>query len=456
MAGPADRDKVIRDPVHNLIRLPRADKGLLLKILDTPEMQRLRRIRQLGLGCLTYPGAEHSRFAHSLGVFHVARRMIDALKRHYDSSAPEIEALDQTRREILVAALLHDVGHGPFSHLFESALPRPEEAAPEYPDDHEAWSQRIVQDRFSKLSEDGIDVAVVIDLLDKKSRSNLLAKDFVSSQLDADRIDFLQRDRRAAGVKYGAFDMEWILNVIRVGGWLAPGSSSPEWRLCYMSGKAVPVIMEFLLARAYLYRELYIHKTTRGFEAIFRNILSRASDLAKKGALPSVSHLPFQKLVESKPLTTTEYLSLDDFRVWSLIVDWAEASPDDTLRELCFRLTHRGRPFQHIRLDDNLTLQAVSFLRDLDHESSPIRFRCCLDRFDALPYKDLHGESAKEDEERQYRSIFLLDAQGSVRPADSDEWIKRAPQIKVEESRLYYDDEDGDTTGRLRKEGLLS
>lgn len=128
MASESDRDKVIRDPVHNLIRLPRAEKALLLKILDTPEMQRLRRIRQLGLGCLTYPGAEHSRFAHSLGVYHVARRMIDALKRHYNPDAPELKSVLGVRREVLVAALLHDIGHGPFSHLFESALPEVEEA----------------------------------------------------------------------------------------------------------------------------------------------------------------------------------------------------------------------------------------------------------------------------------------------------------------------------------------
>lgn len=456
MASHVDRDKVIRDPVHNLIRLPRADKSLLLKILDTAEMQRLRRIRQLGLGCLTYPGAEHSRFAHSLGVFHVARRMIDALKRHHDRQTPEIEALDNVRREILVAALLHDVGHGPFSHLFESALPRPESAPKEYPDDHEAWSRRIVKEQFSKLSGDGVNVDLVVDLLDKKSRNNLLAKDFVSSQLDADRLDFLQRDRHAAGVKYGAFDMEWILNVIRVGNWRAPGSATPQWRLCYLEVKSVPAIMEFLLARAYLYRELYIHKTTRAYEAVFHNILARASWLAKRGALDPVNHSPFQKLVEAQVLATAEYLSLDDFRVWGILADWARESADKTLKELCSRLTDRGRPFQHIRLDNRLILDAVSLLKDLEHEESLLSFRCYLDRFETSPYKDAFGDSVKEDEERQYRSILLLDAEGNVRPAGSDEWIKQAPKIKVEESRLYYDDEDEGMTGRLRKEGLLS
>jgi HD superfamily phosphohydrolase len=452
----SDRDKVIRDPVHNLIRLPRADKRLLLKILDSPEMQRLRRIRQLGLGCLTYPGAEHSRFAHSLGVYHVARRMIDALERHYDSGAPELKAVKEVRREVLVAALLHDVGHGPFSHLFESALPEVKGAPTGYPDNHEGWSRRIIKERFAEHLGQEVKTDVIVDLLRKKSRQNLLAKDFISSQLDADRLDFLARDRHAAGVRYGAFDLEWILNVIRVGTWNPPGSGKEQLRLCFLEGKAAPVITEFLLARAYLYRELYVHKTTRGYEALFRNILKYAATLAERNTLPPETPAPFREVLSGRPLTTDGYLALDDFVVWTLLSSWFSCSQDDTLKDMCGRLLNRSRPYQHVRLNEKSTFDVASLLTDLDHKDSPLRFSCYLDRFEDLAYDDLFGASAKEDEERQYRSILLLDDTGSVRHADSDEWIGKVAEFKVEAYRLYYDDQNAEMTSRLRHEGLLS
>jgi len=116
--------KVFRDPVHNLISLDGDEGALLLDLIDRPEFQRLRRIRQLGLAFLAYPGAEHSRWVHSLGVCHVARRMLDALRKRHGEDSEEYRDLAPHRREILVAALLHDVGHGPFSHVFERALPR--------------------------------------------------------------------------------------------------------------------------------------------------------------------------------------------------------------------------------------------------------------------------------------------------------------------------------------------
>lgn len=458
MSSQRDRDKVIRDPVHNLIRLPRADKAILLEILDTPEMQRLRRIRQLGLGFLTYPGAEHSRFAHSLGVYHVARRMIDALSRHYDADAPEVKAVNSVRREVLVAGLLHDIGQGPFSHLFESALPDTKKPPTDYPNDHEAWSRKIIEERFRERLVNEVSVDTVVDLLDKKSRRHLLAKDFVSSQLDADRIDFLQRDRRAAGVQYGAFDLEWILNVIRVGNWCPPGPEKPQYRLCFLEEKAGPVITEFLLARAYLYRELYVHKTTRAYEALFRNILAYAAGLFERGPEPLPAETPaaFKKLLSGEALTTDQYLTLDDFRMWTLLTDWAASARDDRLKAMCGRLVNRSRPYQHIRLDPASTRCAVALLERLKNEEPRLCFACHLDTFDDLAYEDLFGATAKEDEERQYRSILLLDDSGRVRHADSDEWIEKVSEFKVTADRLYYDDQDKGMVARLRKGKLLS
>lgn len=145
----SDVPEVIRDSVHNLIPLTGEEGAMIAELIDRPEFQRLRRIRQLGLGFLTYPGAEHSRWVHSLGVCHVARRMLDALRtRHGDGSA-EYTELASLRKEILAAGLLHDVGHGPFSHVFERAIPPVTNPPNGYPKDHEDWSLRIVGERFN-------------------------------------------------------------------------------------------------------------------------------------------------------------------------------------------------------------------------------------------------------------------------------------------------------------------
>lgn len=244
--------------------------------------------------------------------------------------------------------------------------------------------------------------------------------------------------------------------MIRVGKWNPPGPGKAQLRLCFLEEKAAPVITEFLLARAYLYRELYVHKTTRGYEALLRNILGYASTLAKRDSLPAEMPAPFRKLLAGRPLKTDEYLTLDDFVVWTLLRNWSSGLRDDTLKDMCGRLVNRSRPYQHVWLDRQSIRKTVSLLKDLEHEGSQLRFSCHLDTFEDLAYEDLFGASAKEDEERQYRSILLLDDAGNVRHADSDEWIGKVAEFKVEAYRLYYDDQNTDMTTRLRREGLLS
>ena len=173
--------KVVRDPVHNLITLAGDEGQLVLDLMDRPEFQRLRRIRQLGLALLTFPGAEHSRWTHSFGVCHVVRRMLDALQSRYGETSAEYKELCDLRREIVAAALLHDVGHGPFSHVFERAVLPPDDPPEGCPKDHEDWSHRIIRERFgSILEKHGVRTDVVAGLIDKTNREHLLAKDFIS------------------------------------------------------------------------------------------------------------------------------------------------------------------------------------------------------------------------------------------------------------------------------------
>ncbi len=281
--------EVIRDPVHNLIPLADAEGAMIAALMDQPDFQRLRRIRQLGLGLLVYPGAEHSRWTHSLGVYHVARRMMDALRARHGAESEEYGELAKVRKEILVAALLHDVGHGPFSHVFERAIHPPKDPPPDYPKTHEGWSIRIIREKFAAVLRDhGVDVDVAVGLIDKTNRQNLLAKDFINSQIDADRIDYLRRDGQATGTRYGDFDLDWLLHSLRIGKVIVRGQSDGVWRLCFSSRKAIHVIEEYIQAREFMYVQVYVHKTTRAYEALLTNILGLAATIADGDA----SHVP--------------------------------------------------------------------------------------------------------------------------------------------------------------------
>ncbi|NNM84952.1 MAG: HD domain-containing protein [Phycisphaerales bacterium] len=176
--------KVFRDPVHQLIRIAPSDE-YILELIDTPEFQRLRRIRQLGVSWLTYHGAEHSRFSHSLGVFNFAQRIIQSLQQKYGSGSEIVRSLEQHERVVKAAALLHDVGHAPFSHLLEKVSGGM---------NHEARTVEIILDEQSQIHKvlkayqlNPGDVASVI----RKDFPVKLVVDIVSSQLDADRMDYL-------------------------------------------------------------------------------------------------------------------------------------------------------------------------------------------------------------------------------------------------------------------------
>ncbi len=459
--GGADAQvKVFRDPVHNLITIPAVDRELMLGLIDTPEFQRLRRIRQLGIGCLAYHGAEHSRLTHSLGTYHVARQMLDALRERYrgrDGYEDAVTELDTYRREILVAALLHDVGHGPFSHLFEKALPEPGEYPEDYPRDHEGWSQRIIRERFGeRLQEAGVKVDMVTRLINKKNRDHLLAKDFISSQLDADRMDYLLRDSRAAGPRYGEFDLAWMLHALRVGKVNIPGETEGVWRLCFDSEKAVHVVEEYIEAREFMYVQVYIHHTTRAYEAMLRNVLALAAKIGGGEArqVPKPCPPALAKMLAGQSVTTEEYLSLDDFRVWSTLIDWSCTEPGgDELGKLlvskCIRLVTRGRPYRFIDLGDRQKQDnALRLETDLAATCNLCTFSCYRDEFADVAYRNVFY--------RKGDPIYLVDSNSEPTPIEARSAVIRAiSEIKTEIYRLYYDADDPKMVERLQKDGWV-
>ena len=323
-------ERIYRDPVHNIIRLRTNNREgeLMVRLIDTPEFQRLRRIKQLGLGLYTYQGAEHSRFTHSLGAFHLMTRVLDRLQERH-----QINEHDRTAAR--AAALLHDVGHGSFSHVMEKVLGL----------HHEHWTVEVVLSDATEIGQllrsYSADLpANVAAIVEGKFQPAALGQ-LVSSQLDVDRMDYLLRDSLMTGAKYGIYDLEWIINALAI---------DEENDRIYVAARGIYAVEAYLQARYYMFRQVYFHRTLRSAEAVLRAILRRALRLLEDGK--EVWHAPgtaFAKVLRRKMLTITEYLEVDDSDVFFHVKQW-QRSADKILADLSKRFTGR-RLFKAIDLD---------------------------------------------------------------------------------------------------------
>jgi HD superfamily phosphohydrolase len=324
---------ILRDAVHGLVAFEREEELLLVRLLATSEVQRLRRIRQLGLTSFAFPGAEHTRFSHALGAAHVMQRFLERL-RQIDGELPFWQRVTSERaRDALAAALLHDLGHGPLSHLFEDAMPGAIR--------HEAWTERILLDPSSEvhqtLVEDDPQLPQrVASLVRGEHELPYLAKT-VSGTFDVDRCDYLLRDAHATGVRHGEYDLPWLLRSLRLG--VSPSPASAPG-LAIDGAKGLSAIESFVLARFFMFQQVYFHKSTRAAEWMIGVILRRAVGLLRDGCrLPGVPKAIAAVVAEASP-SLDEYLELDDQVLLSMIYGWRDA-PDPILADLSRRL--RGR-----------------------------------------------------------------------------------------------------------------
>lgn len=245
-------EKVFRDPVYGYVHVY---DQLIWDLIQTKEVQRLRRIKQLGGTYMVFHTAEHSRFSHSLGVYEMARRIIRALM-HRGTVLCEDERL-----LVLSAALLHDLGHGPFSHSFESV----------FSVRHELFTERIIMEdtevnRVLEAYQEGF-AKKVRDVINK-TYPNPLVINIISSQLDADRLDYLLRDAYFTGAPYGEIDVERILRTMRV----------VNNKIVYkVSG--MHAIEDYLMSRYQMYWQVYLHSTGRSFDLIIQRMLHRVREL---------------------------------------------------------------------------------------------------------------------------------------------------------------------------------
>jgi hypothetical protein len=245
---------ILRDPVHGLVAFEGDEEALVERLLDTPEVQRLRRIRQLGVTSLVFPGAEQTRFAHAIGAAFVMKLLLARLRGIDGVLPPDQRVTPDRARESLAAALLHDLGHGPLSHLFEEAIP----GAPP----HETWTERIVVDPSTGVNAvlaaiDPTLPARVVDLVHGRHELPYLAR-AVSGELDVDRCDYLLRDAHATGVRYGLYDLDWLLRSLR---FASTGAAAPA--LAIDGAKGLRAIEAFITARLFMFQEVYLHKAAR-------------------------------------------------------------------------------------------------------------------------------------------------------------------------------------------------
>lgn len=321
---PAIKPQRIRDPVHNLIEF-RADQfeHTLWQIIQTRPFQRLRRIRQLGFSEFVFPGATHSRFAHSIGVFHTARQLIRVIQRQIDPA----QFKDHQARVAVAASLVHNVGHGMFSHSFEEVGKKLDLSMAR----HEAVSEELVRNGEIReaLLELGSGFAQDVADLIKREQPHDLYDAVVSSQFDADRLDYMQRDRMMTGVQSSGIDATWLMANLAIESVPTGADAEATGRVetLVMGPKAFHTAESYVLSLFQLYPNVYLHKTTRGAEKVFSALMIRLITLVRDGhgdkiGLP-INHPIHRFAKDSSKLENV--LALDDAVFWGALPLMIEA-----------------------------------------------------------------------------------------------------------------------------------
>lgn len=325
---------ILRDPVHGLVAFDAHAEQVVTRLLATREVQRLRNVRQLGFTSLVFPGAEHSRFSHSIGSAHVMLRLLARLRRVQAELPPELRIDEQAEAEALAAALLHDLGHGPFSHLFEEILPGARH--------HESWTHQIIQDPSTDVHAALSSLARgmperVVELLTGRHPLRYLGR-VVSGTLDTDRCDYLLRDSHMTGVSYGVYDLDWLLEALAFA-----QCPTGEWVVAIEGRKGLPPLEGFFLARQFMYQQVYHHKATRAAETLIRGVFVRIAELVREGRAPTPTPAPIRRAALGEGVSLGEYLDLDDIELLSCFRAW-ERADDPVLSELTRRLSLRRLP----------------------------------------------------------------------------------------------------------------
>ena len=335
-----DETKVLKDPVHSYIHI---HYEVIWNCLDSKEFQRLRRIRQLGGDFQVYPTAEHSRFSHSLGVYEIVRRMVTEVKSLC------VELTEYEKVCVMLAGLLHDVGHGPFSHAFEHVTNH----------SHEEYTAKIIlgntelnailRNVSERLPQDIVSIIQHI-------HENDILNQIVSGQLDADRMDYLLRDSYFTATSYGQFDLERILRTIRV------RKTAEGRKVIVVKYTGIHSVEDYIMARYQMYWQVYYHPVARSYEAVFIQLFNRLKDIFKgdKDYFEDMKVLvPF---LEESEVSVEEYFKLDENSLLyccSLIQD----KEDKIAADLAKRLQNRNL-FEYVDYNEENLAQIKNMLKE--------------------------------------------------------------------------------------------
>ena len=359
-----DETKVLKDPVHSYIHI---HYEVIWNCLDSKEFQRLRRIRQLGGDFQVYPTAEHSRFSHSLGVYEIVRRMVTEVK----TLCAELTEYEKVC--VMLAGLLHDVGHGPFSHAFEHVTNH----------SHEEYTAKIILGNTElnsilravskKMPEDIVSII-------QHTHENDILNQIVSGQLDADRMDYLLRDSYFTATSYGQFDLERILRTMRV------RKTSEGRKVIVVKHTGIHSVEDYIMARYQMYWQVYYHPVARSYEAVFIQLFNRLKDIFKdnKDYFEDMKVLiPF---LEKAEVSEEEYFRLDENSLLyccALIQD-----KDDVIAaDLAKRLQNR-KLFEYVDYNEENLGQIQNMLRDNGYDE---QYYLRIENIEASVYSPYKG-----------------------------------------------------------------
>lgn len=350
--------KVFRDPIHEYIHV---EYQVIWDAINSSEFQRLRRIHQMGTSYLVYHSAEHSRFSHCLGVYEIARRLCDEVVDVKENIT------EHEKIEVLLAALLHDLGHGPFSHFFETVTQT----------SHEDLTQAILLNdteihRILEGYEAGLSIKVA-SILAHTHHKTLLTQ-VISSQLDVDRMDYLLRDATFSGTTYGHFDLGRILRTLRV----------VEDRLV-IKVSGIHSVEDYIMARYHMYWQVYFHPSSRAVEAVLMGFFKRFEDLRKIDETLIENYPMFDFIEKSKQISFIDLLKTDEnacFYGFQLCSN----DPDPILSDLAQRLLNR-RLFED---DDKNSYEVLS--QKLIQQGYDPRYYLYQDKLEKDPYSPYHED----------------------------------------------------------------
>ena len=359
-----DETKVLKDPVHSYIHI---HYEVIWNCLDSKEFQRLRRIRQLGGDFQVYPTAEHSRFSHSLGVYEIVRRMVTEVKSLC------VELTEYEKVCVMLAGLLHDVGHGPFSHAFENITNH----------SHEEYTAKIIlgntelnailRDVSEKLPQDIVSII-------QHTHENDILNQIVSGQLDADRMDYLLRDSYFTATSYGQFDLERILRTMRV------RKTAEGRKVIVVKYTGIHSVEDYIMARYQMYWQVYYHPVARSYEAVFIQLFNRLKDIFKgnKDYFEDMKVLvPF---LEKSEVSVDEYFKLDENSLLyccALIQD----KEDKIAADLARRLQNRNL-FEYVDYNEENLAQIKNMLEENNLDE---RYYLRIENIEASVYSPYKG-----------------------------------------------------------------